>query len=243
MEKLRKWLNTQKGEKFARIAAICKACLATWSFISLLFGEYGLISYIETYGIANALVSYLFIINNMLAVVMAIALFKRNKKVVIAVEGVEALASITTLVYNISYVVYWLKEGASGMLLLYIISTITTILSLVLWIAIIVITAMSLKGNSAVKRIWFIPAAVDLLQSIIILFDHWSFRYMLLDIVYACMYLLIGLWLRNDITPKRIKPTDAFGSADKLKMYKELLDSGAITQEEFDSKKNQILGL
>lgn len=31
--------------------------------------------------------------------------------------------------------------------------------------------------------------------------------------------------------------------ADSLKMYKELLDSGAITQEEFDEKKKQILGL
>ena len=31
--------------------------------------------------------------------------------------------------------------------------------------------------------------------------------------------------------------------ADKLKKYKELLDSGVITQEEFDAKKKQLLGL
>lgn len=31
--------------------------------------------------------------------------------------------------------------------------------------------------------------------------------------------------------------------ADELKKYKDLLDAGAITQEEFDSKKKQILGL
>lgn len=31
--------------------------------------------------------------------------------------------------------------------------------------------------------------------------------------------------------------------ADKLKKYKELLDCGAITQEEFDAKKKQLLGL
>lgn len=31
--------------------------------------------------------------------------------------------------------------------------------------------------------------------------------------------------------------------ADELKKYKDLLDSGAITQEEFDAKKKQILGL
>ena len=31
--------------------------------------------------------------------------------------------------------------------------------------------------------------------------------------------------------------------ADELKKYKELLDMGAITQEEFDAKKKQLLGL
>ncbi|MBP3329318.1 MAG: SHOCT domain-containing protein [Clostridia bacterium] len=32
-------------------------------------------------------------------------------------------------------------------------------------------------------------------------------------------------------------------SADTLAKYKDLLDSGAITQEEFDAKKKQLLGL
>ena len=31
--------------------------------------------------------------------------------------------------------------------------------------------------------------------------------------------------------------------ADEIKKYKELLDSGAITQEEYDAKKKQLLGL
>ena len=31
--------------------------------------------------------------------------------------------------------------------------------------------------------------------------------------------------------------------ADQLKKYKDLLDSGIITQEEFDAKKKQLLGL
>lgn len=32
-------------------------------------------------------------------------------------------------------------------------------------------------------------------------------------------------------------------NADELKKYKELLDSGAITQQEYDKKKNELLGL
>ncbi len=37
--------------------------------------------------------------------------------------------------------------------------------------------------------------------------------------------------------------TSAPSAADELKKYKELLDMGAITQEEFDVKKKQLLGL
>lgn len=40
--------------------------------------------------------------------------------------------------------------------------------------------------------------------------------------------------------PSVVVQTD---EADMLKKYKELLDGGAITQEEFDAKKKQILGL
>lgn len=35
----------------------------------------------------------------------------------------------------------------------------------------------------------------------------------------------------------------ALGAADALKQFKELLDAGAITQEEYDAKKRQLLGL
>ena len=70
-----------------------------------------------------------------------------------------------------------------------------------------------------------------------------------------------GMWLKDDITTVAVAPVneyatfnpqgysstissnDAIGGADKLMMYKELLDSGTITQEEFNVKKKQILGL
>lgn len=40
-----------------------------------------------------------------------------------------------------------------------------------------------------------------------------------------------------------IKQESPQSNADELKKYKELLDSGVITQEEFDAKKKQLLGL
>lgn len=39
------------------------------------------------------------------------------------------------------------------------------------------------------------------------------------------------------------QPQPVVSTADELKKYKELLDSGIITQEEFDAKKKQLLGL
>ncbi|QNK62923.1 SHOCT domain-containing protein [Pedobacter sp. PAMC26386] len=37
--------------------------------------------------------------------------------------------------------------------------------------------------------------------------------------------------------------TITLSTADELKKYKDLLDSGAINQAEYDAKKKQILGL
>ena len=43
---------------------------------------------------------------------------------------------------------------------------------------------------------------------------------------------------------EKITPSTAsFYSADELKKYKELLDTGIISQEEFDFKKKQLLGM
>lgn len=44
-------------------------------------------------------------------------------------------------------------------------------------------------------------------------------------------------------SPYTAPQTNAAGAAEELKKYKELLDMGAITQEEFDEKKKQLLGL
>jgi hypothetical protein len=50
-----------------------------------------------------------------------------------------------------------------------------------------------------------------------------------------------GKYLRNSVADSPVKPTPS--SADEIKKFKELLDGGAITQEEYDAKKKQLLGL
>jgi len=44
-------------------------------------------------------------------------------------------------------------------------------------------------------------------------------------------------------TPKNASVQAAVSPAEELKKFKELLDMGVITQEEFDAKKKQLLGL
>ncbi len=58
---------------------------------------------------------------------------------------------------------------------------------------------------------------------------------------------LMDLLRINKILPRINKEekttTEAFSVADELKKFKELLDMGVVTQEEFDAKKKQLLGI
>lgn len=47
---------------------------------------------------------------------------------------------------------------------------------------------------------------------------------------------------KKAITKERVNKQSELGQADELRKFKELLDDGVITQEEFDYKKNQIIG-
>lgn len=59
--------------------------------------------------------------------------------------------------------------------------------------------------------------------------------------VYSTIVSLLDKEPTNDSIPTIIQQNDS--SADELKKYKELLDSGVITKEEFEAKKKQLLGL
>lgn len=73
-------------------------------------------------------------------------------------------------------------------------------------------------------------------------------------IIPAAAYALVGLWLKVADHPPIPKPVNAAPAAspscpsqaeviERLKEYKSLLDCGAITEEEFQKKKKEILGL
>lgn len=59
--------------------------------------------------------------------------------------------------------------------------------------------------------------------------------------VHSALSELIGK-VQGEVPPPQ-RAQESSSSADELKKFKDLLDSGIITQEEFDAKKKQLLGL
>lgn len=63
----------------------------------------------------------------------------------------------------------------------------------------------------------------------------------------AASFLLKKSILRNNQNQQMISElsnqANIKNDMDELKKYKELLDQGIITQEEFDAKKKQLLGI
>lgn len=63
------------------------------------------------------------------------------------------------------------------------------------------------------------------------------------DAIYQVISNLLIERQQEKSTPAPVVEAPKSDEADQLKKYKELLDSGVITQEEFDAKKKQLLGL
>ena len=65
--------------------------------------------------------------------------------------------------------------------------------------------------------------------------------------VFVALFMIIIFFIVLQITvlklPKEKVIVKQASEADELGKYKELLDKGVITQEEFDAKKKQLLGL
>ena len=75
-------------------------------------------------------------------------------------------------------------------------------------------------------------------DSVIITTGSKKYKFWLLDNkekIVSCISKQIG--------KKTVKTTNDVAVPEELKKYKELLDTGVITQEEFDAKKKQLLGL
>lgn len=120
------------------------------------------------------------------------------------------------------------------------------------------------KGNKDSKND---ATAISMITLLLALFFSWSFENVLILFIgiYALVFAFIGasIGIKKGINsgfwwgyflgiigiiiicllPDENQNIKNIDIADQIKKYKELLDSGAITQEEFEVKKKQLLDL
>lgn len=85
-----------------------------------------------------------------------------------------------------------------------------------------------------------------ILKSIAVTTASGSIKFSLItnrDEIHSVISKLLAERQENNKKPATIKQEMPQNNADELKKYKDLLDSGVISQEEFDAKKKQLLGI
>lgn len=239
--------KSESGKKYALIAAICYAVCATYNIINRII-------YVSNSDYAS--ITVLNVLNWIAIIGMAVALFTKKDKIILGAVGINALLGAYSI---ISYrTLQHLIDFASYV-------------DFVSYAALTALLVLALKGNVSVKKIWFVPGAAASLGRLICWIQYGYFSYisaawkmMFFGVIEIAAIFFIGMWLKESVAPVNAESAepineyatfnpqavysggasaDALGGADKLKMYKDLLDSGTITQEEFDAKKKQILGL
>ncbi len=119
------------------------------------------------------------------------------------------------------------------------------------------------KSNSKIiGKAWVMAIIHTVLMVVFLLYtcsiaevDHISYRYeyginwmfyiiIILNIVVLVFAILLKFGKMHEMAPQKTTATTFHKeTADDLMAYKNLLDSGVITQEEFEKKKEKILGL
>lgn len=147
------------------------------------------------------------------------------------------------------------------------------ILPIAAWVGAVVIcfaylTTYAPKLTKAAKAIWFIPAICVITWQVILVIEMFPSEGLgnavlssLNGIVLAFSLLLSMSYVVNPPRKQRtevveetaemenegfdgyVPDNSGLDVVEELKKYKDLLDSGAISQEEFDAKKKQLLGL
>ena len=125
----------------------------------------------------------------------------------------------------------------------------------------LILFVLTQQNDSAVKKFGVITSVVAFILIVMYifilitnwnLFQHISLRGILLywevlfpygfpSIIELLGFIFISLWCRERISVRCNEP--ATGNVNSLKEYKKLLDAGVISQEEFEEKKRQVLGL
>lgn len=225
--------NTENGKKYAIVSGV-------FYFLSLLINTLiDPIAYMQSVG------EFLFsVIDTLIWCLMCLCLgivnIKRNKKDVAIVGAIVVIENFVSMMAA-RVVIDW----TGGYMYL---------TQIIAYIALIIPLIFHLEGEIIKRYIYFVPAIVYTMGLAMSIYDNYNYGYtsfsevegMMLMEGLACFFSC--LWIRESIPCAKTSlgnnsSSTAFGGADQIKIYKDLLDSGAITQEEFDIKKKEILGL
>lgn len=101
-------------------------------------------------------------------------------------------------------------------------------------------------NNRTKKTLWLLAFAVFIVMGVsnIVLYTLLHFLYFMIISIFATICAAISMYAY--CTTKVSTQVDTNNAAtespeDKLLKYKQLLDNGAITQEEYEEKKKQLL--
>ncbi len=228
--------SKQKQETYAIIAGVIYIILAMYNFIDWWMADY----YHSDFQV---------LIGPVLLVGMAVTLFIKNKKAVAFAAGANALFCIIGFALGI-YNIFFSYPRITSFNMWTLLYVLFYLFKLFAYIALIIIIVVPFKKIQTLKKLWYIPGILFLLGTTIYFFINRNLTEFLQLPVETIALFLTGLWLKvdfytaeEDVTPQAtLSSPITIGDADKIMMYKELLDNGTITQEEFDIKKKEILG-
>lgn len=176
---------------------------------------------------------------------IAVSMFASLPILTTAGAGVCAITALRTLIFYFGYIT-WIPKWI----------LFTEILFLAFWVILIVVGT----NKKSAKQLSFVAGGVAILRFAIWMIGNivaygsfgLSFRDFLSYILLIVGAFMIGMAVdcitaktptdTNAATSKAASSTPAESQIDRLIKLKGLLDSGVISQEEFEAKKKQILG-
>lgn len=243
-------MNKNKKSFFNIISGAILALITLISIVS--FAR--TIRFIIKYHYSFSFGSVLTILSIIGFVALAVALFLgRRDNLGAAGFAVPAAVSAISFIYGLISIISFSLDYK--FYFRYVFDILSDILNLAGWLglfalAVICLTEFLPDYREQAKKIWFVPAICAFLS----LIGGGVF----VCILKAAAILTASLWIvypdgmpvksvstgnagtvQPQSKPVQINP----GVPDELRKYKALLDSGAITQEEFDAKKKELLGL
>lgn len=225
----------KKGKIFAYLAGACAAILVIYYMVDIIQAE------------ENATFSRIEYIVELC--LLAAALFLRNKTVALVAAGLSVISDICYLIAYFS---------ASNLL---------TLLGDLLFV---IAVLFALKNKPGTAALWFLPAVLRTICSVLDManvydffsdgylsfwevmddYSKWLIEYFVVDAINVAMYAFAGCWLcissphHKSNVAKAAPAQNISAEADtveRLKKYKQLLDCGAITEEEFQERKSDLL--